>query len=142
MLRTLFLLSLFVSVSACGQPPLASDPHGKEVSEPQLHEDLRGTWSPYSRNYQRFGDLVLGADFLSWGACMRTEYRVLQVKELAYYLELLAAPPCTLRVGGSFFILAPSDRGLEVSVCATRDELDRPRSERHCSWGILNKKDG
>lgn len=141
MLRIFFLLSLFLSAIACGQSPLAGDQDGTEISGPQLPENLLGVWSPYSRSYQEFGDLVLGANSLSWGPCAQTAYRVLQVKDQTYYLELLASSACTLSIRGAFVILAQSDKGLEVSLCGLRDELDRAPSERHCDWGIFNKKD-
>lgn len=119
----------------------SSDQPALEVSQLQLPESLRGTWSPYSKSLQEFGDLTLGTDSLSWGTCTKTAYRVLQVVEQTYYLELLRSPPCILGSPASFLILAPSDRGLEVSICGEREELDRAAPERRCSWGILNKKD-
>lgn len=139
MLRAFFVLCL-VTASACGQSPLADNQPVKEVSGLQLPEALRGRWSPRGEGIQEFGDLTIGADSLSWGTCTKTAYRVLQVIEQTYYLELLRASPCILGLPASILILAPSDRALEVSICSGREELDRPASKRRCSMGILDKK--
>lgn len=68
MCRVTLLLLLFVTASACGQSPWAKDdPPDGEISALQLPESLRGAWSPYSRNYQRFGDLILRSGFAQLG---------------------------------------------------------------------------
>ncbi len=137
--RVLFLLSAFVAASACGQSTVANEPQNQSGSEAQLPQTLRGTWSAYSKSIQEYGDLTLGAEVLSWGTCTNTTYRVLQVIEQTYYLELVS-PPCRFQRPVAYLILAPSDRSLRVSICSGREELERPADQRHCSLGTLYKK--
>ena len=135
--RVFFLLCL-VAASACGKKPPTDTPPVREITQLQLPETLLGTWSPYSKSIEEFGNLTVSTAALSWGTCTETKYRVLQVTEQTYYLELIT-PPCRLHLPASFLILAPSDGSLEVSICSGREELDRSAGQRSCSMGILHK---
>jgi hypothetical protein len=120
-------------------------PSGEEAA-PRLPDSLIGTWVPYGRGYQQFGDLKIERELLSWGPCRKVGYRVFRATNDTYYIEQTQQPPCNFDGGASFLVVQFSDRAretittsaaVEVSMCGHRDEFDRPPEQRYCSRGLL-----
>lgn len=142
--RTASVLLLSMATICAGsyaQPP-SRQTVNEAVSDASLvlPDALIGTWRPYSKNYQRFGDLQIGKEVLSWGFCQSVRYRVYKRTGDSYYIEHADASSCDYgTVGTKSLVLVLRDNDLEVSVCHARDEFDKPPTEKYCSWGILNK---
>lgn len=129
-MRVLLLATSMIAAGACAQTPAQA-----------LPEALIGTWQPYGKGYQRFGDLKIGKDVLSWSVCQNVRYRVFKRTADTYYIEQTDPAPCDFSfVGTKYLVLALKDNELQASICREREEFDRPPTEKHCSWGILNKK--
>lgn len=122
-------------------PPVESGSDRGQDQVVRLPISLIGVWRPYSDNYLAFGDLTVEPEVLSWDGCSQVRYKVLRTHSKAHLVQLLRPPSCKLRGEASFLILETSDQGLEVSICREPTELGKPRPERSCSWGILEKND-
>jgi hypothetical protein len=99
---------------------------------------LVGSWSPYSKNYWEFGNLEIEPDKLSWGKCRDVSYSLIGSEGAASYIELDPKSSCSLRnrAAAVLIVLVEGDK-LEVSICASKDELQKERKNRFCSWGVL-----
>ena len=141
MMRIIALATAMISVGACAQSsPRQAEAQARSDATLVLPEDLLGTWHPYGRGYQRYGDLLLDKEVLSWGACQNVRYRVFRRTGAAYYIEQIGDSPCDFSVVGTkYLVLVATEKGLEVSICRGRDEFEKPPNENYCSWGTLNK---
>lgn len=140
--RVLMLATFAICAGAYAQAPAApSDPAQRDDTDaPKIPDGWIGTWRPYSRGYQQFGDLRIGKETLSWSFCQSVRYRVFKQSGDAYYIEQTDASACDYDyVGTQYLVLVLTGKDLEVSICRERDEFDRPPTQKYCSWGVLNK---
>jgi len=141
-LRCLGLL-LLVAPIACAQP------EGSESAPERLPEVALGTWTPFSQGYRRAEDLIIDAETLTWGGCVREPYRVLRGGPSSWVIELPRAPRDCPFAGPPwrFWELEISRNeqnaqifDLSLYMCGDAAEIQKPQGQRSCNWGILRKR--
>ena len=101
---------------------------------------LIGSYSPISKGYWSYGDLVIESDKISWKECKNTPFKIYKIENGNYYLELLTSEYCGFDERGAFMILKLEGREIEASVCEKLEEFQKNPGDRYCSWGVLKRR--
>jgi hypothetical protein len=106
---------------------------------------LLGTWSPGATR-DPDGDLRITRERLSYSDCLYEEYRLIGGDGQRTFHVQVVDPHCRFGAQGLFFIFEFSDLArpeedtdVILSICHDRDQFDRPRAQRRCSWGTFQK---